>query len=71
MFETVASRLHTLEIGEPVPGEPLYDLKRGWELVRAVEVYLLMLRKFQGLVRETVAVLASGTPDEKEAVRAR
>jgi len=48
-----------------------YDRASGWELVRSVEKWLFMLRKFQELAGQALATLRSGTFDERDAVAAR
>lgn len=71
MFETVSTRMHTLDIGEPPPGAQLYDRKSGWALVASVEQWLGTLRRFQALAAEALNALATGTMPERDAVAER
>ena len=66
MSSTIAARMHTLDIN-PTP----YDLVSGWVLIRSVQTWLLMLRRFEALALEAFEALKTGTLAERDAVAAR
>ena len=58
--------MQTLEIGAPSPTP--YDLTSGWALVRSVETWLSMWRKFRDLTKDALEALKTGSMSEREAV---